>query len=285
MADFEEKQYESAANMELSLHHPGVFASGQVLEAVVGYDVAASQPQNAPIWQLIGANAPPGLRLVPNHWNGQRRRPRAADLPSTYVSLVLQYKRPRYLNTPRATQWHHWNNPYFRFEVSNYAPTYQHDTLIDLEPALAPRAVVQYACPAFFTYADLQAHQLGRTVLPSTNFVAPSGIGAHAAWTYTNAGTVGYANPTGETIRGISFKKLWGLVEKAGHKENLLQHRRGLAEGLEPEPEAVVQEWLAHFPVDDLSPARIQGLRDVVALGSMFGQIGASWSVVDLEMA
>lgn len=284
-AGFEEKQYEAAANMELTLYHPGVFASGQVLEGVVGYDVAANQPQNAPIWQLIGVNAPPGLQLVPNHWNGQRTRPKAAELPSTFVSLIIQYKRPQYLNTSRAAQWHHWKTPYFRFEVSNYAPTHQHDTLMDLEATLSPNAVVQYACPAFLTLASLETHQLNRTILASTNFVEPSGIGGHSVWTYTNAGTIGYANPEGEEVKGRSFKQVWTLVERKGKKENLLQHLRRLAEGIErQEKRALGLDWLGKFPVGDLSAARIQGLRDVVTLGSTFGRMGASWSVVDLEM-
>ena len=77
IAEFEEKQYEVPANIELGLQHAAVFAAGQVREAVVGYDVAAHPPQNAPIWRLVGGNAPPGLQLVPNLWQRAPVQPKA----------------------------------------------------------------------------------------------------------------------------------------------------------------------------------------------------------------
>ena len=94
VAEFEEKQYETPANIELGVQHAAVFAAGQVLEAVVGYDVAAHPPQNAPIWRLVGVNAPPGLRLVPNLW--QRAR------VSTQASRVTVHLRQPHLSVQEA---------------------------------------------------------------------------------------------------------------------------------------------------------------------------------------
>src|SRR5690606_24470496 len=117
-AEFEEKQYEQPANIELGLRHAAVFPAGQVLEAVVGYDVAANQPQNAPIWRLMGINnVPTGLALVPNLWQRASVQPKPAELPSHYVSLILQYKRPQYLTTSIALQWGRWGVPYYRFTI------------------------------------------------------------------------------------------------------------------------------------------------------------------------
>ena len=74
------------------------------------------------------------------------------------------------------------------------------------------------------------------------------------------------------------------MRKEKGKKENLLQHLRGLVEGNGRLRDDATLAWSANFPADGLSDERIQGIRDVVALGATFGRIGASWSVVDLEM-
>jgi hypothetical protein len=88
---FEEKQYENAANGELWTTPPQFFTPGQVLENVLGFDLAG-MPQNAnPIWGVIKQGVPPGILLSPNLWPAGAR-PAPDQLPSFAVSLVLQYK-------------------------------------------------------------------------------------------------------------------------------------------------------------------------------------------------
>jgi hypothetical protein len=102
-AQFEEKQYETAANVEFAIGDAEVYASGQVAEALLAYDVALNA-KNLAVWQLLGTAIPRGAILVPNFWSGVKHKPRAADLPSRYVSLILQYKRPMYLTRATAAQ-------------------------------------------------------------------------------------------------------------------------------------------------------------------------------------
>src|SRR5690554_6729805 len=97
-AEFEEKQYETAANIELArgLRHPAVFSSGQVLEEILGYDTVAAPSASHVIWRVLGVPRPKGVRLVPSFWLPHPSLP-AERLPLSPVSLVLQFKRPDHL--------------------------------------------------------------------------------------------------------------------------------------------------------------------------------------------
>ena len=285
IAEFEEKQYEMPANIELGLQHAGVFAAGQVLEAVVGYDVAAHQPQNAPIWRLVGGPVPSGLLLVPNLWQRARVQPKAASLPSSYVSLILQYKRPMHLGRSSAAQWHHWNRPYFRFPVLPHQQT----TLELLEASVGSQAVVRYACAAFWTYHQLQSHQQTRDVLDHSAFVAPSTLQGHQVWTYDSPGTNGYANTRGKVIPTENFSSFWGQVRQRDRKrkENLFQHLRGMAAELTvPAITEVALEVLGKgFARDNLNAEQRQAVADTLRIGNQIGEAGGSWFVADLELA
>ena len=222
VAEFEEKQYEVPANIELGLQHAGIFAAGQVLEAIVGYDVAAAPPQDAPIWQLIGVKAPAGLLLVPNLWQRARAKPKAAELPSSYVSLIFQYKRPHSLSSIRSRQWKYWKKHYYRFAILKH----QQGILEKLETALSSKAVLRYSCPAFSTYQQLQLHQNSLGVLQHSAFALPSALKGHEAWTYDSPGTVGYANSGGVRVRTETVDMVWNHARTitGGRKENLLEH-------------------------------------------------------------
>jgi hypothetical protein len=65
-AEFEEKEYEIAFTIELAADRGIVFSSGQVLEKVVGYDVASDPSPNHLIWELLQVPRPEGLRLAPS---------------------------------------------------------------------------------------------------------------------------------------------------------------------------------------------------------------------------
>ncbi len=285
IAEFEEKQYETPANIELGFQHAGVFAAGQVLEAVVGYDVAAHQPQNAPIWKLVGGAAPSGLLLVPNLWQRATAQPQAPDLPSSFVSLILQYKRPMHLGRASAAQWHYWNRPYFRFPVLPHQQT----TLEVLEASVGSQAVVRYACAAFWTYHQLQTHQHSREVLDHSAFVAPSTLHGHQVWTYDAPGTNGYANTRGKVIATEDFSSFLGQVRQRGRKreENLFQHLRGLAAGIgvpEITSDSAPRLLGKRLVQDELDHIQQQAVADTLGIGNRIGEVGASWFVVDLEL-
>jgi hypothetical protein len=134
-AEFEEKQFELAMSVELADGRLGtVYSSGQVLEAIVGYDAVAQPRHNNPIWQILQVPRPAGLRLVPVMW-APGATPDASRLPASPVSLILQYKRPEYISRAPAKQWTYWRAPYFRFERKQP----QHKILRQLESRWEPQ--------------------------------------------------------------------------------------------------------------------------------------------------
>ena len=132
VAEFEEKQYEYGLTNEIAAGSTAVFPSGQMLEAILGYDIALD-PGDPRIWALLKSEMPPGLRLTPSLWR-RGAQPPLAKLPARLVSLVLQAKRPERLDHWRAGQNHRWRGPYYRFYVDT--PQDQQQVLDHLERAL-----------------------------------------------------------------------------------------------------------------------------------------------------
>jgi hypothetical protein len=201
-AEFEEKEFEIAAAIELALTG-SVFSSGQVLEGIVGYDAAVALGPGSPLWRILGARRPRGVRLVPTMW-APGPLPRAWRLPQSPVSLILQYKRPELLSRSTAKQWHLWNGRYYRFTCD----TDQRDLLCRLEQAVGGRALVRYAAPAFFTRGELEQAHLARVVLRRSGFLSPLQLGNHNVWTYQRPGRRGRPNPDGEEVDFESFRDL-----------------------------------------------------------------------------
>jgi hypothetical protein len=86
---FEEKSYEIAYSVELGRGIGGsltVFAPGQVLENILGFDSAAAPGPSHPLWQVLGLPRPPGLSMVPALWSGGTT-PASGHLPSYPVSV------------------------------------------------------------------------------------------------------------------------------------------------------------------------------------------------------
>jgi hypothetical protein len=161
-AQFEEKEFEDAANGEI--HRQGfVFAFAPVIEAVLGYDAATAPDPDHLIWRVLRVPRPPGLRLLPPYWPSSNASP-AHKLPPIPVSLILQYKRPEYLRGGAAKQWRLWRQPYFRFTRSDR----QHRVLLRLERFVHGDVLVRYTAPGFWEQTDLDYARLARYVLSST---------------------------------------------------------------------------------------------------------------------
>jgi hypothetical protein len=280
-AEFEEKQYEIAAAIELG-RRGDVFGAGQVLERIVGYDAAATPSSDHPLWRVLRVPRPAGLRLLPSHWHGERQ-PRPEALPSALVSLILQYKRPEYLQRANAKQWRFWGRPYFRITRGSH----QQRILLRLERNLGPAAIVRYAAPAFWQRGELEAAQLSHDVLLRSGYVRPSDFGRHHVWTYNEPGVDGRANPAGprrpfETFETVLFQEqLSGLSEMALF-EGLPQHLRGVGEAAmarNPTLRRNVEVWLRTLFSRDLglTANQIWQLGDLAAIVSVTDQIGASW--------
>jgi hypothetical protein len=239
-AKFEEKQYETAANVEFAIGDAEVYASGQVAEALLAYDVALNT-KNMAVWQLLGIAIPRGAILVPNFWSGMKHKPRAVDLPSRYVSLILQYKRPEYLTRATAAQWGFWKSRYYRIDLD----TEQHLRLRRLETNLSGAAAVRYAAPAFHTREQLENHQVSITVLRNSNFASPSAIGSqHSIYSYKQGGNEGYSNREPHKIEGQSYESLIAASASVAIQETLIQHLGRVATGVLRLPERVATRIL-----------------------------------------
>jgi hypothetical protein len=281
-AEFEEKQYEIAATVELG-RRGDVFGAGQVLEEIVGYDAAAAPSSDHPLWRVLRVPRPRGLRLLPSHWQ-RGTEPHPQDLPSRLVSLILQYKRPEYLRGANAKQWQLWRRPYFRITRSSR----QQRILLRLERNLGTAATVRYAAPAFWQRGELEAAQLAHEILLRSGYVRPLDLGSHRVWTYEEPGIDGRANPAGprrpfETFERLLFedRRTSGPSDLALY-EGLPNHLRALGDAATERTPILrrrVEIWVRRLFSRDvgLTPDQILQLGDLAAIVTVTDQIGASW--------
>lgn len=273
--DFEEKTFEAAANGELRLSSPQLYAPGQVAEGILGFDVATFQPANAPIWNYLQVAGVAGLRLLPNLWQGGNQAPLDVRLPSFVVSLIVQYKRAEYMFGGRSGQYAHWHSAYYRFKLDGP----QQQTLARFEAAVGGHAVVRYGSPAFYQFNVLEQHTLNSRVLANTNFVPPRQLAGHEVWTYISPGGQGFANPRPEKIGAESWPRLQEVLLGARRATTVLKHLRFLAAGavsvglvgqvaVPPELNVRVERLDAEFR---------QGLADLLTIGRVVGRLGGDW--------
>lgn len=279
--EFEEKEFENAANTELAWNQAHVFSPGQVAEAILGYDAAVELPPGATadvVRRLIGARPSLGAKLTPNFWSGCRDAPPQTSLPKRYVSLLLQYKRADYVVELRARQRRHWAQAYFRWSTRPK----QHRVLLKLERNLGSRAAVRYAAPAFIARAILETKQVQRQVLASTNFVSPGRIGDHRNWTYITAAGPGFANPRGEEIDSEDYGSLIGNAFADVPSVPLSTHLAELVDASlprthRPRPHRHLPLWADEY---ELSVDALDELTAVVTLGHTFSARGLSWWIL-----
>lgn len=287
-AEFEEKQYEIAACIELAIGVRGkrVFSSGQVLEELLGYDAAADPDPDHPLWKLLELPRPKGIVLRPQHWSPGSALPNGR-LPRSTVSIVLQFKRPEYMSHPNAAQWRLWREPFFRFSKQST----QHQVLVALEKGLGNEAVVRYAAPAFVKSGRLELAQLTDSVLAWTGFVSPTDIGSHKTWTYAKPGSEGRCNPSGSRRRFETVEELFDSVGDLGGWQgsselairardfspvsDALRHRR-------PTIRKLVDPWIHTVERSNLglSAVQLEALREYVTVQSMVRRVRANWMLV-----
>lgn len=290
-ATFEEKEYETAANIELSCGSSSNFvrSSGQVLEAIVGYDTVASVDPNHTIWRVLRTPRPPGVMLLPAYFSSKGTRV-VGRIPQSSVNLILQYKRPEYLNSPKSKQWHFWNNEYFRFQVTEH----QQKALARLERSIGTRGLVRYACPAFKESSELEIHQIGGNVLANSGFVSPNRLGVHKVWTYQKPGIFGIPNHSGEPQKFESFRQILNETEDIASKSSisisnqnfdiLNQMKDGLLESF-PKVMESVENWIGNLKFDqvELASDQYESLRNYAFIQSSLRKLKAHWLVVNIN--
>jgi hypothetical protein len=211
-AEFEEKQFEGAANTELARDRGRVFSPGQVEENILGYDVAAipSEVVTELLFRIAGLRLDAPVWLTPNWWLRCPHQPPGSALPSRYASLLVQYKRPELCFSPTEPLFGAHGGAYFRISLAKG----QHRTLVRLDEALNGEAQVRYAAPCTVSRKELEQWQIDASVLENTNFVQPRRIGLrHRAWTYRKPGATGYRNEYTEDDEPIGSDDIEALVE------------------------------------------------------------------------
>jgi hypothetical protein len=289
-AQFEEKEYEVGAAVELAEGRAGrpVFSSGQVLEALLGYDAVAHPDAAHRIWRLLELPRPDGVVLVPGYWRPGSVPPSHA-LPRSPVSLVLQYKRPEYLVGATAGQWRFWHRPYLRFTVNGR----QQAVLARLERALGDQAAVRYACPAFWQRGQYEAALVTGRVLERSGFVRPQTMVGHRVWSYIEPGADGRANPSGraawlerlgDVLLGLADAPNTGQAVVV--PDGLAGHLAVLGRAAR-ERQPALRAVLARFAeqLDDssleLTSGQAQAVLNIAAITSLAVRLGASWHVLD----
>jgi len=294
LADFEEKTYEVAYDVELSAGAgPSPWAPGQVLEHLVGFDVAASPDASHVLWRVLGAPRPKGLVLLSDHWIGAPgRRPANKRLPRDPMSFMVQFKRPELIRSHAGKQWSLWRAPYFRFKLDSN----QQRTLKRLEINTAGDAMVRYAAPAFSTNQEMDIARISGRVISSSGHVSPATLSGHSVWTYLMAGSVGRANPTGDES---PFDRLSDLFSEpddydesrtlepssdvatfdgiGGHVETLAN----AALDRQPEVRGMVRGWRRQLLQQGIPPATVVAVSNFAAVQTLMSRLGARWWIFD----
>ena len=190
-AEFEEKSYEVPLVAQIMGTNRQIFSPGQVLEELVGFDVAM-RCLSADYWRFIGKPTPSGV-VMDSAWFPPLVRPRAAALPTFSLNLFIQVKRPERLTRSSAVEWDNWHEDYYRYDLVPH----QQDALEDIVESAGANAHVAYAAPAFHTTAQLfAAIDSGRMVVES-NFADAAKMAGHGRYSYTAPGIdgVGHSNP------------------------------------------------------------------------------------------
>lgn len=180
-----------------------MWSPGQVLEKVVGFDVAL-MVHDVSFWALHGYSAVPGGAAVLRTWWPSMLARAALVLrppPKFRLNVFLQYKRPEHLTGARCSEWSHWKAPYYRFFLTSHQQT----ALEACASSLGTNGLVAYGSPAFHKRADLFDHVEKRTLIANTHFARVSNLSGHERYTYVSASKPGQAHSEPVRIDPLNF--------------------------------------------------------------------------------
>lgn len=220
-AQFEEKSYENYFNNELDRRSEVYFPLGQVQEGGLGFDATAFS-RNRRLWRRLGHPFwffPPfrGLELTEIAREMEDYLNIELDhVPTMKSNLLFQYKRPEYITTSLGTEWAHWNEPYFRYNIYQE----QQDLLMHIHNTFSSRVLVIYAAPAIQDVNELVKIHLDRQLIDHSNFKKAVDLNGHHRNTYVRAGTYSIAFSEPEKIENLDLLKMIETVSTEDIKEN-----------------------------------------------------------------
>lgn len=223
---FEEKTFESYFNTELDQRASIYFPFGQVQEGSIGADASAMSKSHRLWWRLgypYFFHLPfSGVSL--REMAGEMERVLGAEIdhiPDMKANILFQYKRPKRITSYRGAEWHHWNEPYYRYDIYKE----QQALLSHLVTKFGSRALILYASPALNDVNDLVAAKRQRKLIEHTNFRPAADLNGHHRNTYIRAGTHSIACSEPEQFEPFDLlAKLKGFeIEQRGNNRSFLK--------------------------------------------------------------
>lgn len=291
-SNFEEKTYESYMNNELMMGDTEYYPPGQVIEGILGFDVALNPKQDV-IWATLRRKPPAGVKLTANFWP-RKYANKLKDLNLKFrANLILQYKRPCLVPSRNTKQGNHWRNKgegeYYRINITKG----QHATLINLESQLKRKAVTRYATPLFVTAVELEDYKEKQELIINSKYVSPSKIHhSHKQWTYVRNIVNGYSNPTPEEIGSESFSEITEIFKGLSKKGSLIELLQPLIDHyriMPPEESKLIKKiykWLT--PLKGLfesavSDESIKQIYYLFAISDEIARINSTWLIFGSE--
>ncbi|AEG11105.1 hypothetical protein Sbal183_2470 [Shewanella baltica OS183] len=214
---YEEKTFESYFNTELDRRASIYFPFGQVQEGGIGAD-ASGFSRNRWLWWRLGY--PYFLRMP---FEGVDLREAANEMevhigreinniPNVKANLFFQYKRPELITSKLGSEWPHWNQKYFRYDIYQE----QQKLLLHLASKFGAKALILYASPALENVNDLVKAKQRKCLIENTNFRPATELTGHHRNTYIKAGTYSIACSDPESME--QFDLLDQLEALKGNK-------------------------------------------------------------------
>lgn len=234
-AEFEEKTYEQHLTSELVHGRRLFFPPGQVLEDIVGFDVALRTsshhfwrlfPHMYRWWHRMPFICPPGVELRHDWWQELERE--IEHFPKFKFNCFIQAKRPSRMIRSDATEYPAWKQPYFRYDTFSS----QQQALESLAHKTSGRAVVVYACPAFHTYRELWAAIRSGELVKQSNFCEIAKLNGHARYSFVSSGSNGIAHSEPTPIESQSFEQALDALQEQNHPGSNLAFLSETAEAI-----------------------------------------------------
>jgi hypothetical protein len=221
---FAERQYETAAHIELALGRASPFVPTQNIEMYLGIDAAADPVKAHAIWRILSVQIPRRISLSPELWPALPRRFHD-QIPGRFCSLFLQFKRPVFQDHARAKYHKRIGGPYFEVGITRH----QQMVLLNLEQRVTKHAVVRYASPAFWSRQEFDRFDEKRTVLVNSAFIAPARVKSHKRWMYGGVNGKVILNPDPEDTDPDDWGAVIRSLEAQAVRQSLRQHVRLIA--------------------------------------------------------
>lgn len=285
-AKYEEKTFESYFNNELDRKTSIYFPLGQVQEGVLGTDSVAYS-RNWFMWRALGYPfwitpkfSGVQLRHVANEMEVHLCR-QVKNIPAMRVNLLFQYKRPEYITKSTGSEWHLWNQKYFRYELYEQ----QHALLSHIEKKFGNCVLVLYAAPSIVDVSELVNLKRAGSIIANTNFRRASELDGHHKNTYIKAGTYSQACSEPEKIENFSLIEMIESAEpriSEGNQELIVNFSKRINSAMRE------AEGIGHLKtafenrISEYGPYELEGFKLVYAVLTMsvFREItGCQWLI------